>query len=229
MSKKKSALVFIEGKKTFTDSDIIAAGVGISPNSVVKLIRKFKADFEEFATVDFKSEVVMRKQGGGTLREVALLTEDQATYLMTLLRNNEVVRAFKIKLVKAFRSALRRISVLERQAPDWQDGRKLVALHQRGMTDKLVAVRTASGKPTQSHHFSNEALLLTFALIGKAKPPVDRGSLDEASLRLLANLEELNGGLILAGLPYEQRKDICRRFVVAGVAISEKISQGPTQ
>lgn len=213
---KKSALVIKAGKQAITTSTIIAEGVGLDHSSIIRLIKRHKSDFEEFTTLDFKSDLVKRKQGGGDAREVAILSEDQATYLITLLRNNEEVRAFKIRLVKAFRNALKRISILERQQPEWQGGRKLVALHQRSMTDKLVAARLLQGKATQAHHFSNEALLLTFAVVGKSKPPIDRNDLDADGLRLFAQLEELNGSLILAGLPYEQRKDICRNYVKAG-------------
>ena len=43
--------------------------------------------------------------GGRQEREIAILNEDQATYLITLSRNTTKVREFKIALVKAFRRA----------------------------------------------------------------------------------------------------------------------------
>lgn len=64
-----------------------------------------------FGPLNFESRVGDRKQGGGKPIEFAELNEDQATYLMTLFRNTEIVRAFKIKLVKAFRKAINSIRI----------------------------------------------------------------------------------------------------------------------
>jgi len=89
-----------------------------------------------------------------------------------------------------------------RQLPEWKEARATVAIGQRSLTDKLVVARTAQGKPTHAHHFINENPLLTFALTGKAKPPVDRNSLDEESLQRLSRIEALNGSLLLAGMSY---------------------------
>jgi hypothetical protein len=65
--------------------------------------------------------MVTRKQGGGIALEYAELNEDQATYLITLFRNSDVVRKFKIQLVKAFRKALNEIDRLRNQTsePGW--------------------------------------------------------------------------------------------------------------
>jgi phage regulator Rha-like protein len=208
--RKEKALVVQHGKTAMTTSLIIADGVGLSHATVIKAIRKHENDFREFGTLGFEIQ-----KSGGLPTEFAVLNEDQATYLITLMRNNETVRAFKIRLVKAFRAALNRLRAIERSQPEWQESRKVVSIMQRSMTDKLMAARAMVGKPTHAHHYMNENLLLTFALVGKAKPPIERNSLDPDGLKRLAQIEELNGSLILSGLPYEQRKDICRNFVLA--------------
>jgi phage regulator Rha-like protein len=212
MSKKKQLVTRI-GKIDATTSLVVADGVGLSHATIIKVIRRYENDFREFGFFGFE---IQKKRGTQGLKtEIAVLNEDQATYLITLLRNNEIVRAFKIRLVKAFRAATNRLKAIEHQAPDWQESRKVVSILQRSMTDKLMTARALAGKPTHAHHYLNENLLLTFALVGKAKPPIERSSLDTEGLKRLAQVEDLNGSLILSGLPYEQRKDICRNFVVA--------------
>ncbi|MCZ2159186.1 Rha family transcriptional regulator [Bartonella sp. 220] len=84
-----------------TTSLKIANGVGNSHATVIRLVRKNIKDFEEFGRVGFEI-VPFKTNGGWQKREIAILNESQATLLMTYMRNNEIVRAFKKALVKAF-------------------------------------------------------------------------------------------------------------------------------
>ncbi|WP_254493118.1 Rha family transcriptional regulator [Bartonella sp. B1099] len=84
-----------------TTSLAIATGVGNSHATVIRLVRKNIKDFEEFGRVGFEI-VPFKTKGGWQKREVAILNESQATLLMTYMRNNDTVRAFKKALVKAF-------------------------------------------------------------------------------------------------------------------------------
>ncbi|MBB5074520.1 phage regulator Rha-like protein [Bartonella callosciuri] len=85
-----------------TTSLKIAEGVGNSHTTVIKLIRNNRKDFEEFGSLGFEIQVSKKDGKGGQKREVAILNEPQATLLMTYMRNNDTVRAFKKALVKAF-------------------------------------------------------------------------------------------------------------------------------
>lgn len=82
----------------FTDSTIIAAGTGNKHHSVTRIIQKYEADFLSFGKVRFKIE----PSGSGQSEKVYTLNEEQATLLMTYLRNNEKVREFKRELVRQF-------------------------------------------------------------------------------------------------------------------------------
>ncbi|WP_375642706.1 MULTISPECIES: Rha family transcriptional regulator [unclassified Bartonella] len=84
-----------------TTSLKIAEGVGNSHATVIRLLRKNIKDFEEFGRVGFEI-VPFKTNGGCQKREIAILNESQATLLMTYMRNNNTVRAFKKALVKAF-------------------------------------------------------------------------------------------------------------------------------
>lgn len=92
-----SNIVSITNGEPVTSSLAIAEGVGNSHKTVIQLIRGNISDLEEFGTLAFE----MRKSEGRPT-EFALLNEQQATLLMTYMRNNDVVRAFKKRLVKAF-------------------------------------------------------------------------------------------------------------------------------
>ncbi|WP_455481269.1 Rha family transcriptional regulator [Bartonella sp. B12(2025)] len=84
-----------------TTSLKVAEGVGNSHATVIKLVRNNRKDFEEFGRVGFEI-VPFETTGGRQKREIAILNEAQATLLMTYMRNNDMVRAFKKALVKAF-------------------------------------------------------------------------------------------------------------------------------
>jgi anti-repressor protein len=83
------------------DSIIIADGVQIEHRAVLQIIRKYSTDFEVFGRVAFEMRPFETK-GGLQKREVTLLNENQAMLLFTYLKNTEIARSFKIRLVQAF-------------------------------------------------------------------------------------------------------------------------------
>ncbi|MCG7588008.1 phage regulatory protein/antirepressor Ant [Photobacterium sp. OFAV2-7] len=85
-----------------TTSLRIAEGVGNPHSSVIKLIRNNIKDFQEFGIIGFEIQPKPKGQRGGSATEYAILNEQQATLLMTYMRNTEIVRMFKKRLVKAF-------------------------------------------------------------------------------------------------------------------------------
>ncbi|MCL8303105.1 Rha family transcriptional regulator [Pseudomonas mosselii] len=95
------SLVTIKDGDAVTTTTVIAAGTENEHASVIALVRKYQADFEEFGRVRFEIEP-FETSGGVQSREVALLDEPQATLLLTFMRNTEIVRAFKKKLVREF-------------------------------------------------------------------------------------------------------------------------------
>lgn len=97
-----------EGVAT-TTSMRVANGTQNEHASVLRLIRDNLGDFEEFGRVGF--EIAPFETAGGTQRrEVAVLNEDHATLLLTFMRNNDIVKDFKKRLVREF-STLRRAIV----------------------------------------------------------------------------------------------------------------------
>lgn len=97
-------LVDVKDAQPQTTTLQIALGLGLQHASVIKLVRTYRPDFAEFSPIRFeirKGEAL--PQGGfAKATEYAVLDEQQATFLMTLLKNSPRVIAFKKSLVKAF-------------------------------------------------------------------------------------------------------------------------------
>lgn len=101
------------------DSITIAEGVQVQHKNILELIRKYLPDFEAFGRVAFETQP-FETAGGTQKREIAWLTEDQTTLLFTFLKNTEIARKLKIRLVKAFREAREEIARLQ-QTPALPD------------------------------------------------------------------------------------------------------------
>lgn len=101
------------------DTITIAEGVHVEHRAVLQLIRKYLQDFEAFGRVAFEMRP-FETAGGTQKREIAWLTEDQTTLLFTFLKNTEIARKLKIRLVKAFREAREEIARLQ-QTPALPD------------------------------------------------------------------------------------------------------------
>lgn len=90
-------MVTVDGGQAITTTLAIASGTEVDHASVIKLVRAYQSDLEEFGLLDFKSE-----SSGGRPTEYANLNEQQATLILTYMRNNDIVREFKKRLVRAF-------------------------------------------------------------------------------------------------------------------------------
>ena len=92
-------LVYMDGKKEpYTTSEIIAECAGIKHHAIKEHIRKQIVRLEQFGKVSFK----MRPLQSGQQAKDYILNEQQATLLITFLKNTEQVANFKTNLVKAF-------------------------------------------------------------------------------------------------------------------------------
>ena len=93
-------LVYMDGKKEpYTTSEIIAECAEVQHHTITRLVRDNKADFEALGILGFKIHKLDKR---GQPKKIYLLNEQQATLLITYLKNTEPVRQFKMNLVKAF-------------------------------------------------------------------------------------------------------------------------------
>ena len=92
-------LVYMDGKKEpYTTSEIIAECAGIKHHAIKEHIRKQIVRLEQFGKVSFK----MRPLQSGQQAKDYILNEQQATLLITFLKNTDQVANFKTNLVRAF-------------------------------------------------------------------------------------------------------------------------------
>ena len=80
-------LVAFHDGQAVTTSIIIAKGTGNEHASVIKLVRTYKEDLEQFGLVRFEIRARPEGQHGGGDMEYAILNERQATLLITYERN----------------------------------------------------------------------------------------------------------------------------------------------
>ena len=151
-----NAVILSNDGTPVTTSVAIADGTVNDHASVIKLVRTYQADLEEFGHLDFKSE-----SSGGRPTEIAILNEQQATLLITYMRNSDIVRAFKKRLVRDFwalrvptaPAELSRMDILT-LAIESEKGR-LLAIEQRDHAIKTKAQigdkKTATAMATASH------------------------------------------------------------------------------
>lgn len=94
-------IVVVEENEILTTSLHIADGSKANHKAVMQLIKTHIHHFNKFGRVAFEMRP-FETSGGAQLRRIALLNEQQATFLMTLMRNTERVVEFKCALVQAF-------------------------------------------------------------------------------------------------------------------------------
>ncbi|HEM3201088.1 prophage ps3 protein 13 [Streptococcus suis] len=92
-------LVYMDGQKEpYTLSNIVAEYAEVQHHTITRLIREHKVDFENLGKVGFQIQAMTSGQHSKNY----ILNEQQATLLITYLRNTQPVREFKKNLVKAF-------------------------------------------------------------------------------------------------------------------------------
>ncbi|WP_217190634.1 Rha family transcriptional regulator [Pseudomonas shirazica] len=97
----RTEIVTVFDGEAVTSTVTVARETDNEHASVIALVRKYQADFSEFGGVRFQIEP-FETAGGAQYREIALLNEQQATLLLTYMRNTSIVRDFKKRLVKEF-------------------------------------------------------------------------------------------------------------------------------
>lgn len=93
---------------TIRDGDAVTTTLAIADGtlndhaSVIALARRYQPDLEDFGLVLFEIRPREAGQHGGGDTEYAILNEPQSTLLLTFMRNTDIVRSFKKKLVREF-------------------------------------------------------------------------------------------------------------------------------
>lgn len=97
----KPLVVVVDGEP-LSSTETIAKGMKAQHASTMKLLRKHKRALERFGPIRFEIRLAGTRQGGGKPVEYAMLNEQQAALLISLMRNTAQVVGFKADLIAEF-------------------------------------------------------------------------------------------------------------------------------
>lgn len=171
-------LVVLQGNEAFTDSVIVAEGTGNEHHAVQQLITSYYKDFEDFGKLAFE----MRPMPSGQKAKIYILNEPQATFLISLMKNNKVVVAFKKELVRQF-YAMRQF-IFEKQTKDWIQTREQGKITRKAETDTLSGLVEYARK--QGYDHEDKLLYMNYTKLANKICGISKR--DNATIEQLSNL-----------------------------------------
>ena len=199
-------LVFLKRKQALTTSLIVAEGTDNQHESIMRLINEHKTRFERWGKIRF-SDLKSGNPQGGRPAKIAFLNEQQATFLITLLHNNEIVLDFKSELVDQFykmREVLR-----NHQDPQWQTARFDV---KTGYKELAAAVHELyEWAASHGCKASEKVFYMNFAKLMNRTLGINSGGRDDLAAWQLYEVEKLQfiartiiAGLLAQGADYHE-------------------------
>ena len=209
-------------KDPFTTSEVIAECTGVQHHTITRLIQQHRKDFKEFGILRFEIDEIKGRQQP---RKTYHLNEQQATLLMTYLRNTEVVREFKKELVRQFyamREELQEIRIQKAM-------RKPIRL---GMTDAIQALPDSPHKQFKYRQYTDLAYR---AVLGKSAKELreERGAgktatasdyMSAAEIEAVSRMENRIAVLLEVGMDYGQVKACLGRMHTLTQAAGSQVS-----
>ena len=197
-------LVYMDGRKEpYTLSSIISDNAEITHHAVKEQIRKHLLELEKFGKVAFK----MTPLESGQSKRDYILNEQQATLLITFLRNTAPVIAFKSALVKAFFK-------LRNEVTEFRYQRALEKPKRKTLHDSIENWEQA---PKHAHSTVTNLLLKGTTGMNKRQLVASRGgkngidSLTSQEIIRYQALEDMAIALINLNMTYQEIKDMVFR------------------
>lgn len=197
-------LVYMDGKKEpYTLSSIIAECTNLQHHTITKTIRKHQERFERFGKVGFKIQAM----DSGQSTKDYILNEQQATLLVTFLKNTEQVANFKTNLVKAFFEMREELSKFRLQRALEKPKRK--TLHD--------SIETWPNAPKHAHSTMNNLLLKAVTDMNAKQLREERGgyngidSLTSEELKQYQAFEDMAIAMIELKMSYQEIKTMMFR------------------
>ena len=198
-------LVYMDGKKEpYTTSEIIAECADVQHHTITRLIRENKVDFEELGILGFK---IHKLDTRGQPKKSYILNEQQATLLITYLKNTKTVRQFKLNLVKAFFEMREELSKFRLQRALEKPKRK--TLHD--------SIETWPNAPKHAHSTMNNLLLKAVTDMNAKQLRKERGgyngidSLTSEELEQYQAFEDMAIAMIELKMSYQEIKTMMFR------------------
>lgn len=194
----------------YTTADAVAEWTHIKQETIDHLIRKHKGDLEEFGVLGFEIRLPLAGSKGGRPEKLYHLNEQQATLLITYLRNTEPVRVFKKALVRGFFEARQELARRTSQ-------RAIKLPVRRTLTD---AIRdSGENERFHGHAFAVYTNLIYKAVTGHTAAQMRKDAglpkgadvvplLSADTLALVTRRENQVAALLDCGMKYDAIKDI---------------------
>lgn len=180
-------LVEVRQDEIFTNSKVIAEGTGNQHHAVQQIISKYENDIKEFGALSFEMQVLKHENYKGSTREkVYFLNEEQATFVITLLRNSKVVVKFKKELVRQF-YAMRRF-LIEKQSKLWNDTRIANKENRLKETDVIKLLENYAKEQGSKH---SDKLYMVYTKLAKRVVKGDRDNIGVSELNNLTLVESI--------------------------------------
>lgn len=206
-------LVFIKPAgsrmEPYTTADTVAQYAQLQRQTIEHLIRKHKSDLEEFGALGFEIRACPHRTGA-SMQKIYHLNEQQATLLITYLKNTEPVRRFKKALVREFFNV--------RQELARRDAQRAVKLPvRRSLTD---AIRdSGENKRFRGHAFATYTNLIYKTVTGRSAAQMRKDAglpkgadvvplLSAETLALVTRREAQVATLLDCGMRYEEIKAV---------------------
>lgn len=224
-----NTLVTVEYGEPMTTSLLIAEGVGNQHKNVNALIRKHIGKTKILSALQTRK--IMTK---GRPLELFLLNEKQATFLITLMNNSDLVLMFKEKLVEEFFDMRRRIDIAanNKNNHEWlakRESGKVSRLESTDVMKEFIEYAEAQGSNTPKKYYmaiskmENKALWLV-----EGKFENLRDVLSGHQLHTIANADVIAARALKKGM--DEKKDYKEIYKMARddvIAFSKLIGKTP--
>lgn len=208
-------LVFLEpddlNEIPFTTSRVIAEHGKVKHATVTKLIQTYESDLEEFGRLRFKIEPLETK-GGIQNTKSYHLNEQQATLLITYMKNTLPVRQFKKNLVRQF-------YIMQKELMNRKVTRQIGKQAREALTNAIQGLPETPHKQMKFKHYTDLVYKIVFGkntkqlreFHGIDKTDNLRNRFTSAELGRVEKLEGQVSSLIDLDYDYQSIKDIISR------------------
>ena len=205
--KEENEIVFIQKDDVFTNSKIIADGVGIRHDKLKRIIEKYTDRLKKFGGVFYPRKVeINREEKRGRRLEVYDLNEQQATFLITQLNSrSEKAIDFTEELVRQFFDMREELRKRQAAIPICLESR-------RTLMDSIKALADSEHKKWKYKQYTDLIYKLVIGKtatqkrkeLGLSKKQSVTSFLSSEQIDELSKLESQATMLIEMGFEYEQ-------------------------
>lgn len=136
---KGNELVIVQNDELYVGTWDLSQGFEVEHRMLTRFVKRYEKDFEDFGFIATQRQRMTEKKGQ-QIHEY-LLTEEQSTFLVTLLKNSPKILKFKKHLTKEFYKQKRLLNklIVQKQNAEWLEKRSTGKLERRIETDAIQA------------------------------------------------------------------------------------------